>query len=78
MPIALYTTNYVPGYKIDKVFGLVYGITVRSRGFGRNFTAGLRSLGGGESKSIPNLLIRLDSSPWTGCQNRQDQWVRTR
>jgi Uncharacterized conserved protein, COG0393 len=48
MPVSLYTTNYVPGYKVDKVIGLVYGITVRSRGLGGNILAGLRTLAGGE------------------------------
>jgi uncharacterized protein YbjQ (UPF0145 family) len=44
----LLTSNYAPGYKVDKVLGMVYGITVRSRGIGGNLMAGLRSLGGGE------------------------------
>jgi uncharacterized protein YbjQ (UPF0145 family) len=44
----LLTSNYASGYKIDKVLGLVYGITVRSRGIGGNLMAGLRSIGGGE------------------------------
>jgi len=47
MPILL-TSNYAPGYKIEKVFGMVYGITVRSRGLGGNILAGLRTLAGGE------------------------------
>ncbi len=42
------TTNYAPGYKVDRVLGLVYGITVRSRGIGGNILAGLRTIGGGE------------------------------
>jgi uncharacterized protein YbjQ (UPF0145 family) len=46
--IMLLTSNYAPGYKVDKVLGLVYGITVRSRGIGGNILAGLRSIGGGE------------------------------
>lgn len=46
--LLLLTANYAPGYKVDRVLGLVYGITVRSRGFGGNLRAGLRSLGGGE------------------------------
>lgn len=46
--IMLVTSNYAPGYKIDKVLGLVYGITVRSRGLGGNIMAGLRTIGGGE------------------------------
>src|SRR5579875_947995 len=44
----LLTSNYAPGYRIDKVLGLVYGITVRSRGLGGNIIAGLRTLAGGE------------------------------
>jgi uncharacterized protein YbjQ (UPF0145 family) len=46
--LMLLTSNYAPGYKVDKVLGLVYGITVRSRGIGGNLMAGLRSIGGGE------------------------------
>jgi len=44
----LLTSNYAPGYKIDRLLGLVYGITVRSRGLGGNILAGLRTIGGGE------------------------------
>jgi uncharacterized protein YbjQ (UPF0145 family) len=44
----LLTSNYAPGYKVDKLLGLVYGITVRSRGLGGNIIAGLRTIGGGE------------------------------
>jgi uncharacterized protein YbjQ (UPF0145 family) len=46
--IVLLTSNYAPGYKVDKLLGLVYGITVRSRGLGGNIIAGLRTIGGGE------------------------------
>lgn len=48
MSVQLYTTNYVPGYRVEKVLGLVYGITVRSRGIGGNILAGLRTIAGGE------------------------------
>ncbi len=44
----LLTSNHAPGYKVDKVLGLVYGITVRSRGLGGNIIAGLRTIAGGE------------------------------
>ena len=44
----LLTSNYAPGYKVDRVLGLTFGITVRSRGLGGNIMAGLRSIGGGE------------------------------
>lgn len=46
--LMLLTSNYAPGYKVDKVLGLVYGITVRSRGLGGNILAGLRTIAGGE------------------------------
>ncbi len=47
-PILLLTSNYAPGYKIDKLLGIVYGITLRSRGIGGNIIAGLRTTGGGD------------------------------
>jgi uncharacterized protein YbjQ (UPF0145 family) len=46
--LMLLTSPFAPGYKVDKVLGLVYGITVRSRGIGGNLMAGLRSIAGGE------------------------------
>jgi uncharacterized protein YbjQ (UPF0145 family) len=51
----LYTSNYVPGYRIDKVLGMVYGITVRSRGVGGNIIAGLRTIAGGEIKEYTEM-----------------------
>ena len=53
--IPLITSNYVPGYRITKVLGLTYGITVRSRGAARNIVAGLRSLKGGEIDEYTEL-----------------------
>jgi uncharacterized protein YbjQ (UPF0145 family) len=50
------TTPFVPGYRIDRVIGLTYGLIVRSRGLGRNIVAGFRSLGGGEIKEYTQLL----------------------
>ncbi|MDG6904242.1 MAG: heavy metal-binding domain-containing protein [Nitrososphaerota archaeon] len=51
----LFTSNYVPGYKIDKVLGMVYGITVRSRGIGGNIIAGLRTIAGGEIREYTEM-----------------------
>lgn len=50
------TTNEVPGYRIDAVFGEVMGLTVRSANIGANFVAGLRSLGGGEVTEYTQLV----------------------
>lgn len=46
--LMLLTSNYAPGYRVDRVLGLAYGITVRSRGLGGNIIAGLRTIAGGE------------------------------
>jgi uncharacterized protein YbjQ (UPF0145 family) len=51
----LFTAPYVPGYRIDRVLGITYGITVRSRGLGGNLIAGLRTIGGGEIKEYTEL-----------------------
>jgi uncharacterized protein YbjQ (UPF0145 family) len=53
--VSLFTSNYIPGFKVDKTIGLVYGITVRSRGIGGNIMAGLRTLGGGEIHEYTEL-----------------------
>jgi uncharacterized protein YbjQ (UPF0145 family) len=55
--ITMVTMNYVPGKKITKVIGTIWGITVRSRGIGGNIMAGLRSLGGGEIKEYSKMLF---------------------
>ncbi|MDA4132351.1 MAG: heavy metal-binding domain-containing protein [Thaumarchaeota archaeon] len=53
--VTMVTSNYIAGFKIDKVLGLTYGITVRSRGIGGNIVAGLRTIGGGEIKEYTAL-----------------------
>src|SRR6266536_3385977 len=52
------TMNDLPGYRIVKVLGTVYGITVRSRNWGTDIGAFLRSSVGGEIKYITNLMYR--------------------
>ena len=54
-PLLLITANYAAGYKVDKVLGMVYGITVRSRGIGGNIVAGLRTIAGGEVREYTQL-----------------------
>jgi uncharacterized protein YbjQ (UPF0145 family) len=53
--IIVVTTPYVPGYRVVKVLGIALGITVRSRGLGGRFLAGLRSLIGGEITEFTEL-----------------------
>ena len=50
------TTENMPGYRVAKVLGQAFGVTVRSRGFGGNFMAGLRSLVGGEITEYTQML----------------------
>ena len=50
------TTNDVPGYSIEEVFGEVFGLTVRSRNIGSQMGAGLKSMFGGELKGMTKAL----------------------
>ena len=50
------TTPFVAGHRVTETKGQVFGLVVRSRGFAGNFTAGLRSLVGGEIKEYTQLL----------------------
>ena len=50
------TTPYVPGYRMMRTIGVTWGLIVRSRGLGRNITAGFRSLAGGEITEYTQLL----------------------
>ncbi|GAB6947151.1 heavy metal-binding domain-containing protein [Vulcanisaeta sp. JCM 16161] len=53
--VIVVTSPYIPGYRIVRVLGVVLGITVRSRGLGGRFLAGLRALAGGEIKEFTEL-----------------------
>lgn len=50
------TTNELPGYEIEEVFGEVFGLTVRSRNIGSQIGAGLKSLIGGELQGMTKAL----------------------
>ncbi len=50
------TTPYVAGHRVVETKGQVFGLVVRSRGLAGNFTAGLRSLVGGEIHEYTELL----------------------
>ncbi|CZR58721.1 probable DUF74 domain protein [Phialocephala subalpina] len=50
------TMNDLPGYRVVKVLGTVYGITVRSRNWGADIGAFLRSSVGGEIRYFTNLM----------------------
>jgi uncharacterized protein YbjQ (UPF0145 family) len=50
------TSENIPGYQVNRVLGLTFGLTVRSRGVGGNMAAGFKSLVGGEIRSYTKLL----------------------
>lgn len=50
-------TDYVPGYQVLELKGLVQGSTVRAKHIGRDIAAGLKNLVGGELKGYTELLI---------------------
>jgi uncharacterized protein YbjQ (UPF0145 family) len=50
------TTENMPGYRVTRVLGQAFGVTVRSRGIGGNFMAGLRSIVGGEITEYTQML----------------------
>jgi hypothetical protein len=49
----------VPGYRVTKVFGTVYGITVRSRNWAAGLGMVLKSIAGGELKWFTNMVSWL-------------------
>jgi len=54
--VIIATTNDLPGYRVDAVYGEVFGLIVRSRNVFSNFGASLRTIVGGEVKGYTTLL----------------------
>jgi uncharacterized protein YbjQ (UPF0145 family) len=50
------TMNSIPGYRIVRVLGTVYGLSVRSRNWGADLASVVKSIGGGELGYLTNLL----------------------
>src|SRR5438046_7122783 len=48
--------NDLPGYRVDEVYGEVFGLTVRSRNVGSQIGASFKSLVGGELKGMTKML----------------------
>jgi uncharacterized protein YbjQ (UPF0145 family) len=55
-PVLIVTTNDIPGYRIIKVHGDVFGLTVRARNYFSNLGAQFRTLVGGEVVGYTALL----------------------
>ena len=54
--VIISTMNDLPGYEVTDVIGEVFGLTVRSRNFGSQIGAGLKSLVGGELRGMTEML----------------------
>jgi uncharacterized protein YbjQ (UPF0145 family) len=54
--VLVVSSNWIPGYTIIETRGFIYGLTVRSRGLGRNIAAGLRSIAGGEIREYVEMM----------------------
>ncbi|CAL9605190.1 hypothetical protein SUDANB120_05524 [Streptomyces sp. enrichment culture] len=55
--VLVVTTNDVPGYRVERVIGEVFGLTVRSRHLGSQIGAGLKSMIGGELRGLTKTLV---------------------
>lgn len=51
------TIDYVPNQDIKEIKGLVKGSTIRSKHIGKDITAGLKSIVGGELTGYNEMLI---------------------
>jgi uncharacterized protein YbjQ (UPF0145 family) len=54
--IIVVTTNDVPGYRVEEVYGEVFGLIVRSRNLFSNIGASFRTIFGGEVRGYTTLL----------------------
>jgi uncharacterized protein YbjQ (UPF0145 family) len=52
----LVTTDFVPGKEIKKVVGLVRGNTIRARHIGRDISAALKNIVGGEIRDYTKMM----------------------
>lgn len=49
--VLLATTHTLPGYKIERILGIVYGSSVRTRGLGGKIIAGIEAIVGGRGEA---------------------------
>ncbi|MDE5631122.1 MAG: YbjQ family protein, partial [Bacilli bacterium] len=48
--------DYIPGYEITEVLGIVKGQIVQSKNIGRDFMAGMKTIVGGEIKGYTEMI----------------------
>jgi uncharacterized protein YbjQ (UPF0145 family) len=54
--IVIVTTNDLPGFEVEAVYGEIFGLVVRSRHLGSNIGASFRTIAGGEVNGYTRLL----------------------
>jgi hypothetical protein len=65
------TTMYdVPGYRVVRVLGAVYGLTVRSRNWAASMGMVLKSIAGGELQWFTNMVCMPPFLPVLFCFGR--------
>ena len=52
------TTNDIPGYKVTRMLGTIYGLTVQSRNWGADIGGLLKSSVGGELQVFTKMMYR--------------------
>ncbi len=59
-PIIMIVTNtdYIPGREVEEILDIARGSTVRARNIGRDITAVLKSIGGGEISEYTDLMAK--------------------
>jgi uncharacterized protein YbjQ (UPF0145 family) len=72
LPMFIVTTNEIAGYRITKVHGDVFGLTVRARNYFSNFGAQLHTVVGGEVGGYTKLLTNSRN------EARERMWVEAR
>jgi len=66
----LVTTPTVPGYKIKKVFGVVTGLTPRTRGIFGKLIAGFESMVGGE---VTAFTSEMEKARWEAIERAKNR-----
>lgn len=71
-PFLIVTTPTIPGYRIKKVLGLVYGLTPRTRGIFGKFVAGFESMAGGE---VTAFTSEMEKARWEAIERAKTRAI---
>ncbi|MEM4700048.1 MAG: YbjQ family protein [Candidatus Nezhaarchaeales archaeon] len=54
--VAVVTTEYVPGYEVERVLGIVWGASIKARHLGKDVKMALKHLVGGELTDYTEMM----------------------